>query len=227
MSNYIRKIRLLIIHRAGALFRWLDKHNNFWVWRQAFCSCRWLWEAITRSKVYRIVSFSEYAKDHPVALIPIKRNRIGYAANAVSVGRGEKQELRELPLPDLNLYRLSEVYIHHGSDFIANINESVVINDYCAFKNDDNKGYEDQWYYWQGGKVVLLRKCFVVNHIEAGIMLNDKYSFNYYHNMYDNLIRLCALGDCNGFIPKDTPIIVDEEIYKVPSFKRIYDIILS
>lgn len=225
MAINLGKIRFWILKRAGGLFCWLEKSNDGFFKRQMFKVCRWVWEAISPSKVYRIVSLSAYSSNHDAVCFPIKSNRMGYAANAACIGRKDKQMLYEAPLPNLNLYCLKGICVHHGSDFLANKDEGVIINDYCALKNDDNKGYEDQWSYWQKGKITIVRRAEEIKHLKSGIMMLDKYSFNYYHNMYDNLIRLCVLEECNQLILKDVPIIIDEEIIKVPSFKRIFDIL--
>ena len=225
MALSLGKIRYGLLLRFGNLFRRLDTLDNLRPARLLYNVLRWLWEVVSPSKVYHIVSFSEYASNHSVTKILLKSNRVGYAANAVCIGKGNRQELKELPLPIIYLYSLSEVLIHHSSDFIVKENERLVINDYCATKDDENKGYEDKWNYWQGGRVCILRKHSVSRSLDSGIMLNGKFSYNYYHNMYENLIRLSVLRECNHQIPNEVPIIVDEEIMNVPSFKRIYDIL--
>lgn len=224
MSVRIGHLRFWLLRKFGSIFSWLDSNDNQLA-KGLYGLCRWFWETVTPSKVFHIVSFTEYLSNHLGTVVHLKTNRIGYAANAVIIGKREKQILKEVPLPDLNLYCLENVYIHHGSDFVVNLNERLLINDYCATKNDDNKGYEDQWCYWQEGKVAIVRKSKDGKCLESGIMLLDKYSFNYYHNMYENLIRLCVLDEFNDHIPEDVPIVIDEEVYNIQSFSRIFEIL--
>lgn len=219
------KLRFHVLLKCGRFFRWLEEHNGSRFSRLVFTICSGLWEKVTPSAVYRIVSIADYSKKGSVEINSIKTFRIGYAANAVSVGRGQKQHLKPVSMPDLNLYGLKDVTIHYGSDFIVDKKKHIVINDYCATKNDDNKGYEDNWTYWQGGKCTILRKGKKISSLEAGIMLTAKYSFNYYHNIYENLIRLCVLSECNELIPHNIPLLVDEVIFEVPSFSRVFDIL--
>lgn len=218
-------VRFWLLKVFGYFLGWLESRYDNWLVKGFYGICRIFWEMVSPSMVFRVVAFSDYASNHNVTVFPIKTNRVGYAANAVCVNKGEKQILKEVALPDLNLYCLNNVSIHHGSDFIANVRERIVINDYCAKKNDENKGYEDQWCYLQEGHVAILRKSKPKKHLKAVIMMNDKYSFNYYHNMYENLVRLCILDEYNKQISDKVPVIVDEDIFKVSSFKRIYDLL--
>lgn len=225
MAYYLGIIRFKTLHHFAKLFNWLIEHFHYKTSILTFKALRWLWELVSPSEVYRIVSFDEYAKCHKYTTVAIKTHRVGYAANAVSIGKGEKQIVKEAKLADLNLYCLEDVCVHHGSDLVANVKERLAINDYCATNKDENKGYEDKWCYLQVGKIIIARKHYDVKHLDSGVMLLDKYSFNYYHNMYENLIRLCVLDEIDDQIPFDVPLMVDEDVVNVPSFKRLFEIL--
>ena len=225
MPCSLGEFRFKILQRFAKIFAWLEKHNDHKISQLIFKMLRWSWELVTPSEVYRIVSFKEYIQGHSHTVVPIGTNRIGYAANAVSIGKGDKQILKKVTLPDLNLYCLDDVCVHYGSDFVINVKERLVINDYCATKNDENQGYEDRWCYLQCGRIAITRKYIFNNTLESAIMLTDKYSFNYYHNIYENLIRLCVIEDCNSVIPTNAPFIIDDDVFSVPSFKRVYEIL--
>ena len=223
MAVSVAHLRFWFLRKFVRIFSQLGHQDN-WLSRGLYGIIRWFWEFISPSKVFHIVSFAEYLSNHSGTATSLRTNRQGYAANAVSIGRGERQILKAIKLPDLNLYCIEDVSVHHGSDFIVNIKERLVVNDYCVTKNDENQGYEDQWCYWQEGREAIVRFSENKRHLKAGIMLLDKYSFNYYHNMYDNLIRLCVLEEHNKQIPANIPIVVDEDVFRVASFKRIFEI---
>ena len=52
-------------------------------------------------------------------------------------------------------------------------------------------------------------------------MLSGRFSSNYYHVMYELLIKLILLDNIS--VPKDIPIIVDEIIFEINSFRDIFN----
>lgn len=221
----IGKTKTIALKKTGNILSRLKAHDDQWSARVLFKAIKGIWELISPSKVYSIVSSEEYACSHNAPVEVLKTDRIGYFANAVSYGKGEEQILKEHPLPNLLLHCFSGVCAHYGSDFVINLNERLVVNDYCANNVDDNKGYEDRVNYFQKGRIAILHKRKVSRHIESGIMINGKFSYNYYHSIYENLIRLLVVNDFNNRIPKEVPLIIDEDVMRIPSLKRIYEIL--
>ena len=125
-------------------------------------------------------------------------------------------------MPDLYYVKHENVKIHGNSDFIINKDENVVINDfaYQMSKRFDNK---DGILLKQKGDLLLLRynDKIIDKFIDSGIMISGKFSSNYYHVIYEILIRLLLINKTD--IPDNVPIIVDSIIYKVNSFKRIFE----
>lgn len=224
MAVTVGNIRYWLLKKFGSLFSRLEGKKN-WPAKELYKITRCLWEAISHSKVYHIVSGVEYLSTHPGSLITLKANRTGYATNAVVIGKNAKQMLDQVPLPDMQLFCFSDVCVRYGSDFILNPQEHLAINDYCATIDDSNKTYVDESIYLFDGKVVITKKWEVHTKIESGIMLVGKFSFNYYHNIFENLIKLLVIEEINERIPDDVPVIVDEAIINVPNFKRIYDVL--
>ena len=54
-------------------------------------------------------------------------------------------------------------------------------------------------------------------------MLSGKFSCNYYHELYEILIKLLVFNRIN--ISKDAPLIIDEIVMKIDSFKKIFEIL--
>lgn len=209
---------------SGKSLNWLYCHRGFVPFFKLY---RFIWEMISPSKVYYIVSSSEYAKKHNATIEVLKSNRMGYAANAVAIAKDDKQILKEAPLPDLQLSCFSDVSVRHGSDFIIDNRRRLVINDYCATIDNSNKTYTDETTYLYIRRIVVTKKWKECKNLESGIMIGGKFSFNYYHNVYENLIRLLVVEDINDRIPKDVPLLVDKKIIEVPTYKRIYDLMSS
>ena len=214
-----------VLHFFTNILYTLSESKHF-IFRKVLFSCLvFLIEKTTHCKVYRIVDADTYAKSHSSPVVCLKTDRVGYAANAVRVGIDEQQILKEIPLPDLNLYTFSDVHIHRCSDLIVNVKEKTIINDYCAHNDDKNKPYNDSVTRCQRGKIALLCLPRNVRYLECGIMINGQYSFNYYHDLYENLIKIMAVLEYNEKIPSTVPFIVDEDIINIPSLKRICEIL--
>lgn len=223
----IGRVRYGGLQASGRVLKILNQHNGYTVARMLFKFYTWLWELVSPSKVFRVLSSTEYGENHRVKSYLIKQNRKGYAANVVAVGENDAQELREVELPELALYSLRDVSICNGSDLIINSSERIVVSDFIANKHDENQAYHDSITYLEDDRVAILKKRSVSKSFQAGIRIGGKYSFNYYHNVYENLIALLAVEKCNEKIPADVPLIVDSKIFQVPSYKRIFEILSS
>ena len=178
-------------------------------------------EKFTKFQVYTILSEFEFSTKFKSRIELIKSGRKGNAVSGVSNLTNGKASIYEEKLPDLYLYCHRNVAVSYCSDHIIEIKERLIINDYLANKNDDNKTYNDKITRACFRNIAFLRRNFKKREIDRGIKICGKYSFNYYHDIYENLIRLVLLQDINDKIPKDIPIIMDEDIIKIPSLNRI------
>lgn len=186
---------------------------------------RTVWEFATSCRVFEIVSNQKHIEAYGGKSSCIENDRSGIAANVVVAGQNDKQVIKDVDLPDLMLYEHHNVIVNYGSDVILNDDKRLAINDYCANKNDNNLGYEDSITYYEGGGIVILKKYDNNREIETGIRLDGKFSYNYYHNVYENLIKLLVIEKCNDQIPSNVPLIVDSIVFEIPSFKRIFEIL--
>lgn len=181
-----------------------------------------IFEKIIPFHIYKIQSESKYANRFKSKVFLLKKDRIGISASAISnLSLNKDVVINEEKLPDLYLYSHKNVIVSSCSDHIININERLIINDYLANKNDDNKTYYDYITRTFFRDIAFLRKKNLTRYIDCGIKIFGKYSFNYYHAVYENLIRLLLLQEFNDMIPTDVPIIIDEDTIKIPSLNQI------
>lgn len=178
---------------------------------------------IANMSVYPVVSADKYQViTGNVEETIIETNRMGVSGNIIMAGSNEETVLKTSPLPDLKLYKYNKVCITGDSDVVVDKERGYVISD-AAFNLQDNEVVIDGLMYRSLNNVCLLRDNLhrPMSHFYAGIMISGKFCQNYYHLMYENLIRLIYLDRVN--IPKDVPLIVDRKSMTIPSCKSIFD----
>ena len=175
---------------------------------------------------YRAVSHKDYSLIQNTLIYGLKDRRVGYSSNVLTQDSNARQQLIQFSMNDLLLCHHKQVYIQGGSGLVLDMNRRLAINDYCA-EMDDKLSYQDTITKTTKQKVLLLKAGRInrYKNLQAGIMINDRYATNYYHGLYEILIRLLVLEDINSLIPKDVPIIVDEAIMKIPSLKTSFTIL--
>ena len=189
---------------------------------------RYIWYALSKSRVYSIMSNKDYCDKYDSSSCTIKSNRIGTCIRVCSYGGNTNPQEYNAQLPDLVLYTHNNVCVISGSDHIISNKKGVLINDFCSENDKDyNKIYIDKQTYLVKGRTAIVKSKPERRSIKSGIMMNGKFPFNYYHIILENLIRLIALEDINNKIPQDVPYIIDEEIESIPSFHRIFEILTN
>ena len=172
---------------------------------------------------YKVINHHMYAKKHTNSSMHIiQENRIGFTSNSVFGHETPDYSLIPVEMPDLYYVKHENVKIHGNSDFIINKDENVVINDF-AYQMSEKFDNKDGILLKQKGDLLLLRfnDKIIDKFIDSGIMISGKFSSNYYHVIYEILIKLLLINKTD--IPDNVPIIVDSIIYKVNSFKRIFE----
>ena len=173
---------------------------------------------------FTVVSHHEYlnVSNNSVKTI-IKKDREGcYANNVWSIN--DKQELWYKPISDICLYEHHDVFVCGDSDVIIDFKRKIGINDLC-FNLSGHYKYGDS-FTWNIKKGMMLVKRLDYNkarYVKSGIMIAGLYSYNYFHCVLDNLIRLLVLDECN--IPEDAVFIIDSDIIKYDSLKRIFKVL--
>ncbi len=177
---------------------------------------------------YQAISHKAYCRQQNTDVICIKRNRVGYSSNVITNKSKDSQKLIPCIMDDLLLCHHKTVFIQGGSGIVLDFKRRLAINDYCA-KMDETKSYQDIITKSTKRKVLLLKLGRKNRYklLPAGIMISDRYANNYYHGLYEILIRLLVLEDIDNKIPSNVPIVVDEAILKIPSLKRAFELLTN
>ena len=188
----------------------------------------WLYKellSLLNLSAYPIVSPSVYKeKVSRIDIIDIETKRVGVAGNIINVGTNEATFMKEQPLPNLQLYEFENVFIQGNSDVIVDLSNECVISE-AGYNMNPNEEMVDGLLYRTRKNVCLLRNNMKHDKefIPSGIMISGKFSHNYYHILFENLIRLVYLDRLN--LPKNVPIMVDRKSLSYTSIKRIFDIL--
>lgn len=161
-----------------------------------------------------------------VKITTIESNRFGVMSNIVYARSGVSPQTKKMPLSDLSLQQYNNVCIRGNSDIIVDVSRNYVVSD-AAFNLPKNEDVIDGLLYRTKGKICLLRDNLrhPKKRISSGIMLSGKFCNNYYHVMYENLIRCVYLDRIN--VPQYVPLVVDKRTMMIPSCRQIFDILTA
>lgn len=172
-----------------------------------------------------ILSIEEYKTLYNrVSIVKLQNNRIGVIGNVVQSDSNEKQELASVNLHDIRMIKFSNVIITGNSDMVVDNDNKCVISDYC-YNIKEDVVFIDGLLYRQKKHLCTLRTNFkrIQDTFPSGIMISGKFSTNYYHQAIENLNRIMLIDI--ALIPEDVPIIIDESVLNVPSFKCIFELL--
>lgn len=181
--------------------------------------------SILNLSIYPVVDAKLYSTlTDNIIITDIEKNRKGIAGNIIMAGSEEPTNMTESDLPDLQLYCYKKVCLQGNSDVVVDRKNRYVISE-AGYNLSNNEEVVDGLLYRTRNNVCLLRDNLKhkKEHISAGIMVSGKFCHNFYHLMYENLIRLVFIDKL--IIPDDIPIIVDRKSLSIPSCKKIFDIL--
>lgn len=216
IKSFIGKLSILL---AVSAFRLKDDSlGGKWI-----CElCKKIFGLLNMS-IYRVADASIYKHNTGnVIITDIETGRMGVAGNIIMAGSGEPIVMNKKKLPNLQLNCYKDVCIRGDSDVVVDIEHGYVISE-AGYNLADNEEVVDGLLYRTRENVCLLRDNMQheKEHLSTGIMISGKFSHNYYHIMYENLIRLIFLDKLD--IPQEVPILADRKTLAIPSCKRIYD----
>lgn len=174
---------------------------------------------------FELMSNDIYANSHLTSSkIIIDNTRNGFTSNLLYGLDKSTSSLIPTSLPELSIYNHKSVRIQGNSDFIIDILDKVAVND---FSYDINERYEniDGILYRQKANLVLLKyNGLKYNKVyKEGISISGKFSANYYHIMFEIMIKLLVIERAN--ISQNIPLVIDEIVYKTNSFKQLLEIL--
>lgn len=175
---------------------------------------------------FEVVGHHVYANSHTTSsIMPILTNRTGYTSKLSYELEPLENDLIPVQMEDVCVYKHESVRIQGDSNFILNVKEKLAINDFCYNMSDRYVMFDGLLLRLKNNVAVLrnnggARKC---RYLKSGIMMSGKFSCNYYHELYEILIKLLVLDRVS--IPDDVPLVIDEIVMKVDSFKKIFKIL--
>ena len=159
-----------------------------------------------------------------VLLKDIVVNRVGWEGNVVYDDEAYNPVLQQQPLPDIRLHVYKNVCITGDSDMIVDKDRGIIVSDAC-YNIAPEVLFVDGLLYRDKKNVGVLRNRMkhVDETIASGIMISGKFSYNYFHSILENLIRLLVVNDLE--IPEEVPLLVDNRVRTIPSLSSILKIL--
>lgn len=181
-----------------------------------------LTRTILKCDAFTVTTHDHYTNEHKDSeKTVIRKDRDGCYANMVWSDK-EKQEIWKKPMSDLCLYRHNDVFVCGDSDVVIDYKEKTGIHD-LSYNLSGYYKFGDSFALDVRDGMMLIKNIDHKNvrRVKSGIMIAALYSYNYFHAVLDNLIRLLAVDECD--IPDDAVYIIDSVIYKYESLKRIFE----
>lgn len=181
--------------------------------------------ALFNISVYPVVNALLYKSlTGNMKIVELEKCRRGVSGNIIMAGNDDPVKLVESELPDITLYHYKNVCLQGNSDVIVDTENEYVISD-AWYNMPNNEEAVDGLLYRTRNNVCLLRNNMKRKRVymKAGIMVSGKFCHNFYHILYENLIRLVYLKQVD--IPKDVPFIVDMKTLSIPSCKFIFEVL--
>lgn len=172
---------------------------------------------------YHLINHREYVKQHPdCSLDFIIKDRISYTTD-VLYSMAPKEDLTPYHSEDLFIGTLYHVKIHGNSNFILD-NDYNLINEF-GYNMKPKFVNIDSILFRQCGNFALLRYKKKERYIPTGIMLVANFSNNYYHFLYEVLVKFWLLKQCD--IPEHVPVMIDCIAQRITQFRQLFDIIYA
>lgn len=174
---------------------------------------------------YELISHKKYLHKHISSSIQtITSSRIGYTSELCYDNAPPHYSMIPTKMSDIYVAIHSGVKVHGKSEFILNERAGLAIND---FDNQANPSIEikDGILLKKKDNLLLLKfnNSNYSRKLKSGILLTGKFSHNYYHLIYEVLIKLLVIDKTS--IPINVPLIIDKVVFEIPSFCEIFEIL--
>ncbi len=177
---------------------------------------------ISHYRIAAVYSFSNYSKIFgDLQFISLENNRTTTVFPIQFFNDIEKLPL-ECNLPDTYFSKIRECKIIGQSNVILTKN-GYLLYDYLSDISKSHVNVTDGGLLLLLNKVLHFKKYYIVNYIqeskdkiENGIMLSGNFSNNYYHFVFEFLVKFELIS--NLMIDKRIPIILDNQVKEFPQF---------
>jgi hypothetical protein len=172
---------------------------------------------------FHVINHRLYTENHPTSMTTtVVGRRSGFTSNLIFDFDDNVPLLIPAEIADLICAKHKDVRIQGDSDYILNIQENYAIND-SAYDLSSRLKMHDGILLDQKGNLALMI-IHTKKHdkkFSSGIMLSGKFSSNYYHVIYELLIKLLLLDRIP--VPSNVPLVVDSVVFEVESFAKIFE----
>lgn len=170
-------------------------------------------------------SHKVYCEENGLSYLKLKKHRKGVSVGLV-YNNEQEPKVESVDLPDLFISRLTNVVIHSQTDMIRDIERHIIVNDFAYQMDDTIYANPKIVVMRQKNRLALVRDSLPFGEdIDEGIMMVADFSNNYYHILYEVLVKLFVFQQFD--LPKNVPLLIDDCIRSVPSFKAILEHTLS
>lgn len=221
MNYWVKQVKIFGIVRIQKVVSFLNG-RPFYSWLYNWVKCLLRLIPLTP---YKLTDHTTYTIGHPTSSqVVLDTDRVGHTSKLVFGMAEEPFALLPASIPDIRLSKHLGVRIQGNSDFVIVPSEQVAINDF-GFNMDPKYANVDGALLTQKDNLALMRYDGrrVDRTMASGIMLSGKFGLNYYHELYEILIKLLLLAKVDSAIPAEVPLIIDEVVLRVPSFKQVFD----
>lgn len=157
-----------------------------------------------------------------VEILSAENVHLYYASPAFNDGSNRKQELSE-GREYIQYALIIKNAIVYGDSNLIDLSTKKVLFDMPVL--DEAKRYK---YTDNSTKIINIRGKNVLywkgltHTLDEAIWMGGNYSWNYYHLLYEFVIKFLQLNTLN--IPADVPVLIDQTCLEIPQFKELLDI---
>lgn len=189
--------------------------------------------ASSNNWVYKMVAKLFYKQSNFVCLLGIEELEKKYSSKITAKNNIETNLLcskikvfEEEDLKNTLSVKSSSSYSLILSDVIVFGESNLILVDdnhgFYDLKNieNDNIAITDSIFFSENNSIYLYENIRKEIKVDEGINLLVNYSFNYYHFLFEALVKFKFLKDINS----NVPLLVDEIVERTPQFKELLDL---
>lgn len=168
---------------------------------------------------YTVESVDNYCNTKKIPNMLIKDNRIGHSYGLV-YNIADNPQTFTSKLPNLQLTLFSDIIVSGGNDCLIDYEGKIVISDVSANMNTEVYENANGFIISQQQEVAICKKIKHISVIDMGISVCSCFSNNYYHSLYDSLLKVLIIDSL--IIDSDVPLIVDSNIKNIPQLYEAF-----
>jgi capsular polysaccharide biosynthesis protein len=177
-----------------------------------------------KAKPGKFVSLDEYINLHPSLVEVIFRKTKNLFYSRPKFNETDSFELMRFEEQEYNQYAVAfnDAFVYGDSSIIV-LKEDLVFYDIYSSKMRKRYRFSDGCIRYYKDKYLVHRGGEIVKEIKEGIWMGGNYSWNYFHFVFEFLIKYDAIKDINA--SAKVPILVDKVCRDVPQFLELINLL--